>query len=253
MARSRKSAWLRDELIVALDLYRTAGRKPSLEQLDDLSATLRSMPIERELADDPSFRGRDSVYLKLANFVALDPNAGITGMTRGGAEDKRVWEEFADDPYRLERVASAIRGNLTAASPRLGPDDEEDEAPEGRILTKAHRTRERNRRLVARKKAAALAASGRLICEICGFDFAAVYGNRGDGFIECHHTTPLAELRPHAKTRLSDLALVCANCHRMIHRRAPWLSLSELGAIISSTGDGARSFASTRRRRRRDL
>jgi 5-methylcytosine-specific restriction protein A len=221
-------------LILALDLYRTAGRKPSLAQLDELSTTLRHMPIELQLADSPSFRGRDSVYLKLANFVALDPSAGIIGMTRGGAEDKRVWDQFAGDPDRLERVAFAIRRNLVDGIPERGADDEDEEAVEGKILTRVHRSRERNRGLVARKKARVLAECGRLICETCGFDFAVAYGDRGDGFIECHHTTPLAELRPNVKTRLSDLALVCANCHRMIHRRSPWLSLPELRAILSS-------------------
>jgi 5-methylcytosine-specific restriction protein A len=234
MARSRKAAWLRDELILALDLYRRTDRKPSLSQLDDLSATLRSMPIEQELAQDLAFRGRNSVYLKIANFVSLDPSAGVTGMTRGGAEDRRIWEEFADDPFRLERVATAIRENLAASPLEPGPDDDvDDHAPEGRILARVHRSRERNRRLVARKKAKVLAATGKLACATCGFDFAATYGARGDGFIECHHTKPLSELKPNTKTRLSDLALVCANCHRMIHRGSPWLSLSELRALIA--------------------
>lgn len=148
MARSRKNAWLRDELILALDLYRRAGRKPSLSQLDDLSATLRDIPIEQELALDPKFRGRDSVYLKLANFVSLDPNADITGMTGCGAEDRRVWDEFADDPLRLERVASAIRRTLAMSPPGVGLDDDaEDGAPEGRILARVHLSRERNRGL----------------------------------------------------------------------------------------------------------
>jgi 5-methylcytosine-specific restriction protein A len=36
--------------------------------------------------------------------------------------------------------------------------------------------------------------------------------------LECHHRKPLASLRPGQRTRLSDLALVCPNCHRMLHR-----------------------------------
>ncbi|MBN4084034.1 HNH endonuclease [bacterium AH-315-A03] len=34
-------------------------------------------------------------------------------------------------------------------------------------------------------------------------------------------------------TRLSDLALVCSNCHRMIHRRSPWPTPIELGLLIA--------------------
>lgn len=233
MARSRKSVWLRDELILALDLYQQSGRKPSESALDELSATLRSMPIEPELAVDPGFRSHDSMYYKLANFASLDPAAGIKGLDKCGLGDRQVWDEFADDPARLKGVAAAIRANLASVTP-TGPetDDEIADAPEGKILTRAHRVRERNRTLVARKKREAMEAEGRLACATCAFDFAVAYGSHGEGFIECHHTVPVSQLTPGARTRLADLALVCANCHRMIHRRAPWLSLPELAAIL---------------------
>jgi 5-methylcytosine-specific restriction protein A len=87
--------------------------------------------------------------------------------------------------------------------------------------------------MVARKKAAALEATGRLACEACGFDFRERYGERGEGFIECHHLSAVSTLRPGQRTRLSELALVCSNCHRMIHRRTPWLALDELRALVS--------------------
>jgi hypothetical protein len=48
------------------------------------------------------------------------------------------------------------------------------------------------------------------------------------GFIECHHLVPLHELRGLRKTRLEDLALVCSNCHRMLHRQRPCLTVNEL-------------------------
>ncbi|MEZ5168539.1 MAG: hypothetical protein R2695_19445 [Acidimicrobiales bacterium] len=48
----------------------------------------------------------------------------------------------------------------------------------------------------------------------------------GEGFIECHHTVPLAEGGERV-SRLSELAL-CANCHRMIHRSKPFLQLDEI-------------------------
>ncbi|WP_421989133.1 HNH endonuclease [Roseococcus sp.] len=41
------------------------------------------------------------------------------------------------------------------------------------------------------------------------------YGERGRGFIECHHTRPLHTLRPGDKTKIADLVLVCSNCHWM--------------------------------------
>jgi 5-methylcytosine-specific restriction protein A len=86
--------------------------------------------------------------------------------------------------------------------------------------------------LVKRAKAVALKNEGRLRCTVCGFDFAAMYGSLGDGYIECHHTMPLSELARAKATRLEDVALVCSNCHRMIHRRRPWLKIGDLGALL---------------------
>jgi 5-methylcytosine-specific restriction protein A len=63
------------------------------------------------------------------------------------------------------------------------------------------------------------------------------YGARGEGFIECHHLVALSTLRPGQRTRLSDLAVVCANCHRMIHRGTPWLGLEELRALLAAASD----------------
>jgi len=111
------------------------------------------------------------------------------------------------------------------------------EAPEGRLLTHLHIARERNRKLVETKRKQAMKINGRLTCEACGFDFAIVYGERGEGFIECHHTKPVATLVEGHTTHVDDLALVCANCHRVIHRDKKWLSIAELKAVLA----GARS------------
>lgn len=70
-------------------------------------------------------------------------------------------------------------------------------------------------------------------CQLCGFSFAAAYGALGEGFAEVHHLKPLASLR--RATRVdpaTDLAVLCANCHRMVHRRDPPLTPDELGEII---------------------
>ena len=51
-----------------------------------------------------------------------------------------------------------------------------------------------------------------------------MYGALGDGFIECHHAVALPTLITAQKTKLEDLVFVCSNCHRMIHRKRPWLT-----------------------------
>jgi predicted HNH restriction endonuclease len=116
-----------------------------------------------------------------------------------------------------------------------GPDENDDDAeefPEGRILLRLHRARERSPKLRELAKRRAIRASGHVSCIVCGFDFAVTYGLLGDGYIECHHTKPVSELAAGSKTNVEDVALLCANCHRMVHRRRPWLTLGQLADLL---------------------
>jgi 5-methylcytosine-specific restriction protein A len=219
-------------VILALDLYRREGRNPPQASIDEVSEQLRSLPIESHLASNPRFRNPTGVYLKVANFVALDPSTGTRGMTRGSRLDAEVFAEFWAQPERLQEAAEAIRANLNQPPDYDAAEDGVEEAPEGRLLTREHRVRERSPALVRKKKAQVLRERGRLACEACDFDFSASYGERGQGFIECHHLKPVRFLKPGAKTKLDDLALLCANCHRMVHVRSPWLSVDEVRALV---------------------
>lgn len=66
-------------------------------------------------------------------------------------------------------------------------------------------------------------------CCICGFDFESKYGDLGKGFIHVHHIVPLSEVRAgYVVDPKKDLVPVCPNCHAMLHRRNPPLSVKEL-------------------------
>jgi 5-methylcytosine-specific restriction protein A len=170
--------------------------------------------------------------MKLSNFLRLDPSYKGKGLEAGSKLDKEVWDEFSDDTKHLRAIAQAILDNMDSKMVEIKKEaatvSDEDEFPEGRVLTRVHRLRERNASLVRKKKQTALKKNGCLACEVCDFDFSKVYGSIGEGFIECHHTVPLSELKKTTKTRLRDLALVCANCHRMLHRTRPWISVHGL-------------------------
>jgi hypothetical protein len=84
-------------------------------------------------------------------------------------------------------------------------------------------------------------ASFSCVCKVCGFDFAKTYGRLGQGFAEVHHLNPLSERPPTewtatVRTNIEEVAVLCANCHRMIHRRKPAFSIEELRAMISPKG-----------------
>ena len=111
---------------------------------------------------------------------------------------------------------------------------EEDSVMEGQMLYKLHKVRERSPKIVKAKKEQAIERYGKLICEACVFVFEETYGTLGIGFIECHHRTPLAQFKAGRKTRLEDLALVCSNCHRMLHKKIDTLSVEDLRGIIQN-------------------
>lgn len=236
----RNPNWARDELILALDLYfrcdpiHTSERNPEIE---GLSRVLNRLPIHTDRPDVERFRNPNGVYMKLCNFLRLDPTYPGKGLDAGGRLEEQVWAEFANDQARLTAVASAIRISLevteSEASSALSSVEQDDwEAPEGVVLLRLHKTLERSPAPARQKKSVALQRSGVLQCEVCESDFQERYGSLGDGFIECHHTTPLHQLAPGHKTKLSELALVCANCHRMLHRGGSALSIPAFRELV---------------------
>jgi 5-methylcytosine-specific restriction protein A len=242
---TRNPPWSRDELILALELYlRDPISVPgkSSTEIFELSALLNELGKQTGALRGDAFRNPNGVYMKLMNFRRFDPTfqaVGKSGLSRGGKEEEIVWNEFAHDRSRIAMVAEAIRNAVKSGGAVDEPYEDRDsiaEAVEGRILTRLHQIRERDRRLIERRKAKALRINGRLSCEACGFDFAEKYGVRGKGFIECHHIRPVHTLSSDGeRTSEDDLALVCANCHRMIHASRPWLSLEALKAILKPT------------------
>ncbi len=105
---------------------------------------------------------------------------------------------------------------------------------EGTEVLALHLKRERDKAIVDRKKQLALEATGALACEACGFDFFRAYGEAGKGLIDCHHRKPISTLMEGEPTHLEDLALVCCNCHRVIHRTTPPIAVEELKRVLST-------------------
>ena len=80
-------------------------------------------------------------------------------------------------------------------------------------------TRSRPTSLAAARTACIAAHDNDPSCAVCGFNFAAFYGERGKGFIHVHHLDPFAhEQGKREVCPETDLVPVCANCHCMLHR-----------------------------------
>ncbi|MGW2592796.1 HNH endonuclease [Streptomyces sp. NPDC001515] len=236
---SRSPDWTRDEIILACDLAMANGWK-RLEFNDPrviaLSELLQAMPIHPVELRSELFRNPNGVARKTVDITSR--HRDYTGKpTNGNVLDVEVMNDFLARPDEMREVARRIRQGVGAGTflelpPEAGEEDDYD-APEGRLLLRRHRSRERNKTLRRKKIASVLERGGALACEACGFDFERFYGDRGAGYIECHHVLPL-HVAGEGRTKLSDLALICANCHRMIHRRAPWPTPVELRASIAA-------------------
>lgn len=152
-------------------------------------------------------------------------------------------EFFNDEFVEAVRYSACTQGSITRASSieklediTLDENEEQDEEEhesgyEGKPILRLHKSRERSAKLVKQKKQQVIKETGKLACEVCSMDFKSVYGELGANFAECHHKNPLSLRDENKETKLSDLAIVCSNCHRMLHRKRPWLKVEALKEI----------------------
>jgi 5-methylcytosine-specific restriction enzyme A len=231
VARLRRPDWTRDEITLACEIVVNNGWR-QLEAGDErvisLSTLLQS-PANHGGRRHPDFRNPAGVARKTYNIV----NPG----SNGNRLDQVVSVEFRSNPDRMFAEAAMIRALLADAIRRGSatlpdPDLDDDGSDEGGVVLREHLRRERDPKLKGKKLADVRRRGEPIACEVCNFDFERVYGARGAGYIECHHRVALS-LTGQTKTRLSDLVLLCSNCHRMIHRRRPWLTIDELADLTS--------------------
>lgn len=136
-------------------------------------------------------------------------------------------------------ILEAILSAEGAALPRIvgiGDIDADGSiSEEGNRVPVYHLRLERDPRIVRQKKREVFDATGKLACESCDFDFAAFYGELGDRYAECHHRVWLSKTPPgtYRLTKTSDLAIVCSNCHRMLHRDEG-LNVETLRRLVNS-------------------
>lgn len=229
--------WTRDETILALDLYFESGNAlasrfdPRVQKLSDL---LRGLPYHASASKKKeSFRNSDGVAFKLQNLHNVATGKGLANVSK---MDRQIWAEFGSRPSDTRMIAQLIRDGIKFAStlPESVTSPEEDEFSEGRLLTEIHKRRERNpslrkRLLSSRRK------SGVLACDLCRHGLFCDDPRFEDASFEVHHTLPIS-MTMERLTRLGDLALLCANCHRLIHRaisiRKSWISIDECRQLL---------------------
>ena len=170
-------------------------------------------------------RSADAVLLPVTERDLIVPRA-----VKGGIGQSNVW--FADKPEGAALVKRALALVRRGRSQSLPDIDLTMSVLEGNPRLVAHLRRERSTSLAKAKRAAILRTTGRLCCEICDFDFGAKYGTLGEGYCEVHHLQALSKSDGTVETKLKDLAIVCSNCHRVIHRTDPMPTIKDLKGVL---------------------
>lgn len=230
-------AWTRDETILALDLYfDLEGVIPSGrdQRVIDLSNLLRSMPYHAEEARRQTFRNPDGVAFKLQNLRQVATGRGLGNVSR---TDREVWADYADKPGEVKQVATSIRKAIDLDEGTNNANTTEEEFSEGRLLTSQHSRRERNPKLRRQLLDARWPAG--LSCDVCGLRRPQMRPELQEALFEGHHLLPLAEAAGQRTTR-SDMALLCACCHRVLHtairNQKRWIGIAEAKALSWTSG-----------------
>jgi 5-methylcytosine-specific restriction enzyme A len=77
-------------------------------------------------------------------------------------------------------------------------------------------------------------------CQACNLNFTERYGEIGKDFIEAHHLRPIASLEEGVAVKYdvaADFAVLCSNCHRMIHRFSDPSNRLEFRKLIVANKD----------------
>ena len=233
--------WSREELILSLSAYHDdpkAMRNGNSPEARELSRILRKLGTAYDGSVPANYRSPSSVSMRTSSWQAMNVeyvDEQHRGLDKASNLAREVYHYFEPRPDLLRRTAATLKSSINhltwePASSTRNVQLPEDvvEASEGRLLSVRHLKRERKPGLARQKRCSVLSAGAQLECEVCSMTFAKVFGDHGDGFIEVHHRVPLSEYVSGSMTSLDDLALVCANCHRMLHWKRPWLSIAEL-------------------------
>lgn len=168
----------------------------------------------------PDIKTKDGAKKKLAHII---------GDAKFKKNDCVILEVNGTDIVLKASVADIPNGDT-----RLFPDEVESngEYIEGAALTVQVVRYERD--LDARDKCISHYGTN---CTVCGFTFAGVYGDIGNGFIHVHHLVPLSQINSQYNVDpVRDLRPVCPNCHAMLHRRSPPYSIEDLRKMVKSNG-----------------
>lgn len=188
------------------------GGEAHLDKIAEYVVLIAPPPLPR----DPGASIRARIQERCAEAKSYKGGENLFESSYGIAARKGVWK------LRSDQLSPSNPDNIQDGS------DAFISAPEGKAALRIHLRRERSQKLIQAFKATLTDPC----CEACGMRFSEVYGDLGAGYIEAHHKIPVSSLDDASITKLSDLAALCANCHRIIHKNG-LMPVEELAIFLS--------------------
>ena len=215
-------------------LARRSDEIADLKRTGDLGGKYKNKPskeITNELKSELKY-----FHWKVATknvFLVPEPIKIPRTIFRSGSERLTTSNTISEENFeQLLALANSATLPASEAPALIDAGDISETFPEGKFRTRQHTYRERDGQKVQQAKKAFEHLHGKLYCQACGCDFGDRYGEK---YIEAHHMIPISKLSKNGgETKLSDLAMVCANCHRMLHRKRPWIDrIEDLPSILT--------------------
>ncbi|QIK80569.1 HNH endonuclease [Lysobacter sp. HDW10] len=203
------------------------------------SGTTVGEPFESPHFDEEEATAGKTAYFVNVKFEKLfDPIGGvkvdIAELLDIHPSAWRAQQSGTKLPYEAASKLETIWNERTGSFGSMYPDEIEpgDVYVEGAKKSVTVNRYERDRK--ARELCVAKWGSS---CSVCSFHFEYVYGAIGRDFIHVHHLKPLSEIGVEYEVDpINDLRPVCPNCHAMLHRKSPALSIEELTALVKRYG-----------------
>lgn len=234
---------------VALLALQKAGKLPS-SRLNMLAVQYHSEGRDLTAGELASYMGWSYYSTANSNYGVLGKLVGAELLNTDTSDFKKGWWFLSSGEQRADWVGPRFHWTMHPALAQAlqelglvgGPQAEQARLPEiqlpepelGELLPGVYaegavrqvlvNAYERNR--AARQ--AAVRYHGH-ICAVCDTDLVEFYGPIAAEFIHVHHLKPLSEIGEGYRVNLqTDLIPVCPNCHAMLHRHMPPLTVEEL-------------------------
>lgn len=204
------------------------------------SGLIQSAPFEDEHYDDEKARsGKEALFVEVKFEYLAKPGAALpVGRHELDAPGlaSNVWDVQGSGktiPDDVAEALTALWASRVEVQDFASPDEVDPSAealPEGakkRVTVNAYeRNPEARRRCLNRWG---------YNCSVCKFRFDIAYGPLGKNYMHVHHLRPISTIgTTYEVDPIADLRPVCPNCHAMLHRKSPPMSIEELQSIVAT-------------------